>query len=101
MKISDLSMSQRAHNILARLGIETVEELVCFDWGKLCKERNCGTKTMTELLGAIMDIVRGDVLTREVEWRKQFGRHDKMEAEMPALIEKARKYDQITKIVKG
>jgi hypothetical protein len=49
MKVKDLCLSIRAHNVLANARIEYVSDLVVLTEGQLARFQNCGRKTVEEL----------------------------------------------------
>ena len=48
--ITDLGLSGRAFNVLDRRGVETLEQLLCFEPKELLRFRNMGQKTLDEII---------------------------------------------------
>jgi DNA-directed RNA polymerase alpha subunit len=75
MNVNGLELSLRAEHALENAGIETVEQLAKFNWGKFARQRTCGKITIAELAAVVMRLARGDTLreTKKLEkyWKQR------------------------------
>ena len=71
MRISELELSFKAHKILKRSGIKTVEQLAKYDWTGFGRLRGCGKVTMIELIARCMELARGDMFKQALKWEEK------------------------------
>jgi DNA-directed RNA polymerase alpha subunit len=91
MDICDLELSARPSGALASRGITTVEQLLKLSYRELEEIRGMGEKSLAEIAWTCLELYRGDALKRCIEWRDSFH---------PINV-KAKKYDEIARIIKG
>ena len=59
MDILELQLSQRAEHAMKNCGIKTTGEMLDIEaWNKLKKQRNCGKKTISEIIASIDEFVK-------------------------------------------
>jgi len=99
MTVNELILSVRAANVLEKLGIKTVEELVAFDWNEFARTSNCGKLTVVEIARAVVSVASGGALREAKEWDKKYGTHEFPWARLHDAERKARLWDKVVEIV--